>query len=99
MISVLPWACFTLLPMRAPGDPAPVVPQEAAVEALDVRVMVSSPGSLVVDRGSVDFVQVGDAASFTLKDGTTKRGTVAKADERSATVKLDDKAAVVPAGA
>jgi hypothetical protein len=92
------WACLPVLSTPALSD-FPPAPQGASVETIDVRVMISSPGTLVVDRGSVDFVRVGDVVVFELRGKSPRRGRVTKVDERSATVKLEDPAAVVPSGA
>ena len=92
------WACLPVLSAPTVADPPPAAPQESAVESLDVRVMISSPGSLVVDRGAVDFVQLGDLVVFELKNKTQRRGRVTKVDERSAAVKLEEAAAVVSTG-
>jgi hypothetical protein len=96
--SLVLWTCLPVLSAAWAGDGKPAAQQDPSVEPIDVRVMFSSPGTLVVDRGSVDLVQVGDEATLDLKDGTKRRGSVTKVDERSSTVKLEDRSAVVPTG-
>jgi hypothetical protein len=92
------WTCLPVLSTPATGDTRPAAQQDPSVDTLDVRVMFSSPGSLVVDRGRVDFVEIGDGVTLDLKDGKTLHGSVTKVDERSAAVKLDDPRAVAPTG-
>lgn len=98
MNSLVLWSCLPVLSAAWAGDGKPAAQQDSSIDRIDVRVMFSSPGTLVVDRGSVDLVLVGDEATLDLKDGTKRRGTVTKVDERSSTVKLDDRSAVVPTG-
>jgi hypothetical protein len=73
-------------------------PQDVPTETVEVRVMLSSPGTLVVDRGTADLLVAGDAVVLRLKDGTKCTGKVSQVHERSSTVKLDDKSLVVPTG-
>ena len=88
MKPVLLLTCMPVLCASAFGDTKPTVTtpvkppanrglkQDASIDALDARVMLSSPGTLVIDRGSVDLVAIGDAVVMKLKDGTTQRGSV-----------------------
>jgi NitT/TauT family transport system substrate-binding protein len=58
------WACIPVLSTPAAGDFPQA--QQGPVETIDVRVMISSPGTLVIDRGSVDFVCLGIPGIITI---------------------------------
>ncbi len=61
-------------------------------ERLELRVVSTGVGaSVVVDRGQADGVAVGDAVLFRPRAGGEYRGTVARVEERSAVVQIDDR--------
>ncbi|MBL8733468.1 MAG: hypothetical protein JNN13_13945 [Planctomycetes bacterium] len=68
-------------------------------EQLAQRVASVRPGGgVVVDRGSVDHVQVGDRVFLAPRNGPMLPGSVQQVDERTALVSLQDPAALVPIG-
>lgn len=68
------------------------------VEVLELRVTASRPGSVDIDRGSLDRLIVGDRVRFAPRDGQPLEGAIERIDERTATVTLDEPRANLLAG-
>lgn len=70
----------------------------AGFEKLELRVTSAKPGLVSVDRGAADGLAEGDRVQFFPREGFIYTGRVARLDERSAEVELDDKTFVPPPG-
>jgi hypothetical protein len=93
MRSVTPWAVAVY------GCVAGALAQEGAFEQLVLRVSSVRPdGSVVVDRGRRDQVQVGDRVVLAPRTGQSLLGAVTQVEERTALVELVDRNAVVAPG-
>ncbi|HEX5051651.1 MAG TPA: hypothetical protein VFZ65_07770 [Planctomycetota bacterium] len=76
-----------------------VVAQEDVFEQLPLRVSSLRPdGSLVVDRGRRDLVEVGDRVVLSPRNGPVVQGAVVEVDDRTALVEIVDRTAVLPIG-
>ncbi len=77
----------------------PAHAQEETHERVDLRVISASPtGTVGIDRGASDGVEVGDRVIFRPRQGGVYEGTIARLNERSAEVELVDKAFVPEPG-
>jgi hypothetical protein len=78
---------------------AAVTAQGEVFEHVALRASSLRPdGSIVVDRGKRDLVQVGDRVVFSPRNGPVLHGSVTVVDERTALVELVDRTAVVAIG-
>jgi hypothetical protein len=66
---------------------------EESLRRVALRVLApgSDSGTVVVDRGRRDGVEVGDRVSLFPREGGDHKGAVVRVDERSAVVELDDR--------
>jgi hypothetical protein len=64
--------------------------QDADADLLELRITSTRPGAVIVDRGRVDGLAVGDPVLFRPREGFPFTGTVKQVDERSAVVELHD---------
>lgn len=71
---------------------------EAGTIDLEVRVGSGERGWALIDRGSVDHLELGDVVLFRPKDGSTYQGKIAALEERAARVELADPALTPAAG-
>ncbi len=68
---------------------APLLAQDLTHRRLELRVVSSpTPGTVTVDRGRNDRIEVGDAVELRPRSGEILHGTIARIDERSALVEL-----------
>lgn len=82
---------LTLLALRAPA-------QDDAFEEIELRVTSAKPGVTTVDRGTVDGLAVGDRVQLLPREGFIYQGRVARCDERTAEIELDDRSFVPSPG-
>lgn len=64
---------------------------EEATERLELRVVSTEAGNVVVDRGKSDGVAEGDVVTLRPREGGAYEGTVVRVRERSALVEMNDR--------
>ncbi|MCC6408986.1 MAG: hypothetical protein IT453_17630 [Planctomycetes bacterium] len=92
---------------KLPGVPLTGLPSPSASRAtrqdddtqtVELRVAAQRPRGVLVDRGSVDGLAIGDRVRFRRRAGGVVDGRVVEVGERNALVALDDPAATVELG-